>query len=96
MIGMNIPKKKKRKVDQMIMDLERENNDELRQKFIDQTIPQIEVLGLEYPDPEIKYQLEERNSSPCLICRPITKINWRNCNVAFLYQTVQEIYISNK
>ena len=30
-------------------------NDELRQKFIDQTVPQIEFLGLELPDPELKW-----------------------------------------
>lgn len=29
-------------------------NDELRQKFVDQTVPQIEYLGLELPDPELK------------------------------------------
>jgi ring-1,2-phenylacetyl-CoA epoxidase subunit PaaA len=31
------------------------SNDELRQKFIDQTVPQIEFLGLEMPDPELKW-----------------------------------------
>ena len=31
------------------------SNDELRQKFIDQTVPQIEFLGLELPDPELKW-----------------------------------------
>ncbi len=35
--------------------VKRQSNDELRQKFIDQTVPQIEVLGLEMPDPEIKW-----------------------------------------
>ena len=30
-------------------------NDELRQKFIDQTVPQIEFLGLDLPDPELKW-----------------------------------------
>lgn len=39
--------------------IKRQSNDELRQKFIDQTVPQIEVLGLEMPDPEIKWN-EER------------------------------------
>ncbi|MEO3476908.1 1,2-phenylacetyl-CoA epoxidase subunit PaaA [Phaeobacter sp. CAU 1743] len=34
-------------------------NDELRQKFVDQTVPQIEFLGLELPDPGIKWN-EER------------------------------------
>ncbi len=31
------------------------SNDELRQKFIDQTVPQIEYLGLELPDPGLKW-----------------------------------------
>lgn len=34
-------------------------NDELRQMFVDQTIPQIELLGLEIPDKDIKWN-EER------------------------------------
>ncbi|MDE4059913.1 MAG: 1,2-phenylacetyl-CoA epoxidase subunit A [Pseudophaeobacter sp. bin_em_oilr2.035] len=34
-------------------------NDELRQKFVDQTVPQIEFLGLELPEPGIKWN-EER------------------------------------
>ncbi|EBA14988.1 Phenylacetate-CoA oxygenase, PaaG subunit [Roseobacter sp. SK209-2-6] len=34
-------------------------NDELRQKFVDQTVPQIEFLGLDLPDPSIKWN-EER------------------------------------
>ena len=39
--------------------IKRQSNDDLRQKFIDQTVPQIEVLGLDMPDPEIKWN-EER------------------------------------
>ncbi len=35
--------------------IKRQSNDELRQKFIDQTAPQIEFLGLEHPDPECKW-----------------------------------------
>ena len=35
--------------------IKRQSNDELRQKFIDQTVKQIDVLGLDYPDPEIKW-----------------------------------------
>ena len=34
-------------------------NDELRQKFVDQTVPQIEFLGLDLPDPGITWN-EER------------------------------------
>jgi ring-1,2-phenylacetyl-CoA epoxidase subunit PaaA len=39
--------------------IKRETNDDLRQKFIDQTVPQIEFLGLEHPDSAIKWN-EER------------------------------------
>ena len=39
--------------------IKRVTNDELRQKFIDQTVPQIEVLGLEMPDPDIKWNAEK-------------------------------------
>ncbi len=35
-------------------------NDELRQKFVDQTIPQIEYLGLECPDKTVSWN-EEKN-----------------------------------
>ncbi len=37
------------------------SNDELRQKFVDQTVPQIEFLGLELPDAGIKWN-EARGS----------------------------------
>jgi len=33
-------------------------NDELRQKFVDQTVPQIEYLGLTCPDPDIRLNAE--------------------------------------
>jgi ring-1,2-phenylacetyl-CoA epoxidase subunit PaaA len=33
-------------------------NDELRQKFIDQTVPQAEYLGLTIPDPDLKWNEE--------------------------------------
>ncbi|MTI09872.1 1,2-phenylacetyl-CoA epoxidase subunit PaaA [Curvivirga aplysinae] len=36
-------------------------NDELRQKFVDQTVPQAEYLGLEIPDPDLEWN-EERQS----------------------------------
>jgi len=35
--------------------IKRETNDKLRQKFIDQTVSQIEVLGLQHPDSAIKW-----------------------------------------
>jgi ring-1,2-phenylacetyl-CoA epoxidase subunit PaaA len=31
------------------------SNDELRQKFVDQTVPQAEALGLTIPDPDLKF-----------------------------------------
>lgn len=39
--------------------IKRESNDELRQKFIDKTIQQAEVIGLTVPDPDLKWN-EER------------------------------------
>ncbi len=35
--------------------IKRETNDELRQKFIDATVPQAELLGLTVPDPDLKW-----------------------------------------
>ncbi|MFY3315448.1 Phenylacetic acid catabolic protein, partial [Achromobacter ruhlandii] len=34
------------------------SNDELRQKMVDQTVPQAEYLGLTIPDPELKWNAE--------------------------------------
>jgi ring-1,2-phenylacetyl-CoA epoxidase subunit PaaA len=34
------------------------SNDELRQKFVDQTVPQAEYLGLTIPDPKLKWNAE--------------------------------------
>jgi ring-1,2-phenylacetyl-CoA epoxidase subunit PaaA len=35
--------------------IKRVGNDELRQKFIDATVPQAEYIGLEMPDPDLKW-----------------------------------------
>ncbi len=35
--------------------IKRESNDDLRQKFIDQTVAQIEFLGLEHPDKDLQW-----------------------------------------
>jgi ring-1,2-phenylacetyl-CoA epoxidase subunit PaaA len=43
----------------MLWKIKRESNDYLRQKFIDQTVPQIETAGLELPDPELKWNEEK-------------------------------------
>ncbi len=34
------------------------SNDELRQKFVDQTVPQAEYIGLTVPDPDLKWNAE--------------------------------------
>jgi ring-1,2-phenylacetyl-CoA epoxidase subunit PaaA len=39
--------------------IKRETNDELRQKFIDKTIGQAEVIGLTIPDPDLKWNEEK-------------------------------------
>ncbi len=39
--------------------IKRETNDELRQKFVDITVPQAEFLGLTVPDPEIEWNEEK-------------------------------------
>ena len=39
--------------------IKRKSNDELRQHFVDMTVPQAEILGLTLPDPDLKWN-EER------------------------------------
>ncbi len=39
--------------------IKRETNDELRQKFVDKTVQQVEVIGLTIPDPELKWNEEK-------------------------------------
>jgi ring-1,2-phenylacetyl-CoA epoxidase subunit PaaA len=34
------------------------SNDELRQRMVDQTVPQAEYLGLTIPDPDLKWNAE--------------------------------------
>ena len=38
--------------------LKRQSNDELRQKFVDQTVPQAEYLGLAIPDPDLRWNAD--------------------------------------
>jgi len=45
--------------DSMRWRIKRFTNDELRQKFVDMTVPQAELLGLTIPDPDLKWN-EER------------------------------------
>lgn len=42
----------------MAWKIKRFSNDELRQRFVDQAIPQIEYLGLTVPDPELRWDEE--------------------------------------
>lgn len=42
----------------MAWKIKRHTNDELRQKFIDMSVPQVEVLGMTFPDPELKWNAE--------------------------------------
>jgi ring-1,2-phenylacetyl-CoA epoxidase subunit PaaA len=39
--------------------IKRETNDELRQKFIDKTVHQAEIIGLTIPDPDLKWNEEK-------------------------------------
>ncbi|MFM2213638.1 MAG: hypothetical protein RL427_901 [Bacteroidota bacterium] len=40
--------------------LKRKTNDELRQQFVDQTVPQAHILGLTVPDPDLKWNEETK------------------------------------
>jgi ring-1,2-phenylacetyl-CoA epoxidase subunit PaaA len=42
----------------MAWGIKRFSNDELRQKFVDMTVPQSEVLGLTLPDPDLRLDEE--------------------------------------
>ena len=41
--------------------VKKNTNDELRQRFIDRTVPQAEALGLSIPDPKLKYNPNSRH-----------------------------------
>ncbi|MFG6449302.1 1,2-phenylacetyl-CoA epoxidase subunit PaaA [Roseateles sp. BYS180W] len=41
--------------------IKRISNDDLRQKFVDATIPQAEVLGVSVPDPDLKWNAEREH-----------------------------------
>lgn len=53
--------------------IKRHTNDELRQKFIDKTVQQAEVIGLTIPDPDLKWN-EEKG------CYDHGEINWDEFN----------------
>jgi ring-1,2-phenylacetyl-CoA epoxidase subunit PaaA len=42
----------------MAWGIKRHSNDELRQRFVDMTVPQAEVLGLRIPDDDLRYEEE--------------------------------------
>jgi len=44
----------------MAWKIKRFTNDELRQKFVDATVPQAEILGLQIPDPDLKWNEEKQ------------------------------------
>jgi ring-1,2-phenylacetyl-CoA epoxidase subunit PaaA len=45
----------------MLWKLKRKTNDELRQAFVDQTVPQAELIGLTIPDPQLKWNEERKH-----------------------------------
>ncbi|WP_432695633.1 1,2-phenylacetyl-CoA epoxidase subunit PaaA [Marinobacterium sp. YM272] len=45
----------------MAWKIKRMSNDDLRQRFIDQTIPQLELLGCTAPDPDLKWNPESKH-----------------------------------
>lgn len=49
--------------------IKRETNDALRQRFIDKTVPQAELIGLSVPDPDLKWNAKENRYD-------FGKINW--------------------
>lgn len=45
----------------MLWKLKRKTNDELRQAFVDQTVPQAELIGLKIPDANLKWNEERKH-----------------------------------
>ncbi|GAB3684988.1 1,2-phenylacetyl-CoA epoxidase subunit PaaA [Saccharopolyspora tripterygii] len=45
----------------MLWKIKRHTNDELRQRFVDMTVPQAEALGVTLPDPELKWNAEREH-----------------------------------
>jgi ring-1,2-phenylacetyl-CoA epoxidase subunit PaaA len=45
----------------MAWGIKRHSNDELRQRFVDMTVPQAQVLGLTLPDPDLHYDEESEH-----------------------------------
>ena len=55
--------------DAFLWKIKRKSNDELRQKFIDKTVQQAEVIGLTIPDPDLKWNEAKE-------CYDHGEINW--------------------
>ena len=45
----------------MAWKIKRATNDELRQRFVDMSVPQVEILGLSLPDPKLKWNPERKH-----------------------------------
>jgi ring-1,2-phenylacetyl-CoA epoxidase subunit PaaA len=45
----------------MAWKIKRHTNDELRQRFVDMSVPQAEKLGVTFPDPELKWNAEREH-----------------------------------
>ena len=41
--------------------IKRHTNDELRQRFVDMSVPQAEVLGVTFPDPDLRWNVERES-----------------------------------
>jgi ring-1,2-phenylacetyl-CoA epoxidase subunit PaaA len=41
--------------------VKRKTNDELRQRFVNLTVPQAQAIGLMLPDPDLKFNAETKN-----------------------------------
>ena len=64
--------------------IKKSSNDELRQRFIDRTIPQAQNIGLTVPDPDLKWNEKEQHYD-------FGKINWDE-----FYQVINGHGICNK
>jgi ring-1,2-phenylacetyl-CoA epoxidase subunit PaaA len=53
----------------MAWGIKRHTNDELRQRFVDMTVPQADKLGVTLPDPELRWNPERR-------CYDFGEVDW--------------------
>lgn len=45
----------------MAWGIKRHTNDELRQRFVDMSVPQAEILGVTFPDPDLRWNVERES-----------------------------------